>query len=162
MCIRDRANLFFIILVACAVVALTQQYVKYSRSLQRRVYWSCAGLGAVAAFLAFYPDSKKGLGLALFFLGVMAVAAWAYTPYIKIGGKVYALTVQDSQRDSDENSDQPASTAPATPERDPAPDAYSGLLTATKMWWCLYRCWSSRRATYTRLPRAEASGGSRL
>jgi hypothetical protein len=26
-------------------------------------------LGAVAAFLAFYPDSKKGFGMALFFLG---------------------------------------------------------------------------------------------
>lgn len=129
------ANLFFIILVVCAVVALTQQYVKYSRSLQRRVYWSSACLGSVAAFLAFYPDSKKGLGLAAFFLVVMAAAAWAYTPYIKIAGKVYALTVQDSQPDPEDNSDETVATA--SHEHDPAPDAYSGLLSAPKMWWLL-------------------------
>jgi hypothetical protein len=131
------SNVFFVLLVACAVVALIQQYVKYSRSLQRRIYWSCACLGAAAAFLAFYPNSKKGIGIALFFLGVMIVAAYAYTPYIKIGRKVYALTVQDSEADSDENSDQTTLTATATHEHDPAPDAYSGLLSATKMWWLL-------------------------
>jgi hypothetical protein len=130
-------NLFFIVLVVCAVVALAQQYVKYSRTLQRRVYWAAACLGAVAAFLAFYPDSKKGLGLALFFMAVMVVAAWAYTPYIKIGGKVYALMAQDSQPDSVENSDDTAATVTATQEHDRSPDAYSGLLSAAKMWWLL-------------------------
>ena len=44
--------------------------------------------------------------MALFFLGVMAVAAYAYTPSIKVGGKVYALTVQDSRPDADESSGQ--------------------------------------------------------
>jgi hypothetical protein len=131
------SNAFFILLVACAVVALIQQYVKYGRSLQRRIYWSCACLGAVAAFLAFYPDSKKGIGMGLFFLGVMIAAAYGYTPYIKIRGKVYALTVQDSEPDSDETSDQTALTATATHEHDQAPDAYSGLLSAPKMWWLL-------------------------
>jgi hypothetical protein len=131
------SNVFFILLVACAVVALIQQYVKYGRSLQRRIYWSCACLGAVAAFLAFYPDLKKGLGLALFFLGVMVVAAYAYTPYVKIGGKVYALTVQDSRPDADEDADETAATATAATQHDPAPDAYSGLISATKMWWLL-------------------------
>jgi hypothetical protein len=131
------SNLFFILLVACAVVALTQQYVKYSRSLQRRIYWSCACLGAAAAFLAFYPASQKGLGMALFFLGVMTAAAYAYTPYIKVGGKVYALTAQDSRPDPDEDSDETSATATAAPEHDPAPDAYSGLISATKMWWLL-------------------------
>jgi hypothetical protein len=131
------SNPFFVLLVACAVGALIQQYVKYSRSSQRRVYWGCASLGTIAAFLAFYPDSKKGLGMALFFLGAMTVIAYAYTPYIKIGSKVYALTVQDSRPDPDESSDDTAATATATPEHDPAPDAYSGLLSATKMWWLL-------------------------
>jgi hypothetical protein len=131
------SNPFFVLLVACAVGALIQQYVKYSRSSQRRVYWGCASLGTIAAFLAFYPDSKKGLGMALFFLGAMTVIAYAYTPYIKIGSKVYALTAQDSRPDPDENSDDTAATATATPEHDPAPDAYSGLLSATKMWWLL-------------------------
>jgi hypothetical protein len=127
------SNLFFIVLVACAATALIQQYFKHSRRSQRRIYWSCACVGAVAACLAFYPDWKKGLGMALFFLGVMTVAAYAYTPYIKFGGKIYALTVQDSRPEPDETTE----AATADPERDPAPDAYSGLLTATKMWWLL-------------------------
>ncbi len=130
------SNVFFVLLVACAVVALAQQYVKYGRSLQRRIYWGSALLGAAAAFLAFYPDSKKGIGMGLFFMGAMIVAAYAYTPYIKIGGKVRALTVQDSQPDPDENAPQ-TTTAVSEGDRDPAPDAYSGLLSATKMWWLL-------------------------
>ncbi|WP_235009789.1 hypothetical protein [Mycobacterium sp. 3519A] len=131
------ANVFFVILVVCAVGALAQQYVKYSRSLQRRIYWGCACLGAVAAYFAFYPDSRKGIGIALFFVGVMIAAAYAYTPYIKIGGKVYALTVQDSRPAPDENSAERPGSALTDQDRDPAPDAYSGLLTATKMWWLL-------------------------
>ena len=131
------SNVFFVLLVACAVVALAQQYVKYSRSSQRRIYWGCACLGAAAAFLAFYPDSKKGIGMGLFFLGVMIAAAYAYTPYIKIGSKVYALTVQDSRPDPDENSARAPDAGVTEQDQDPAPDAYSGLLSATKMWWLL-------------------------
>lgn len=126
------SNPFFILLAACAVGALTQQYVKYGRSKQRRVYWGCASLGTIAAFLAFYPVSKNGIGMALFFLGAMTVVAYAYTPYIKIRGKVYVLTVQDSQPDPDDHPDEGAPTTCRAP--DPAPDAYSGLLSATKMW----------------------------
>lgn len=129
------SNLFFTLVVCCAVVGLAQQYVKYSRSRQRRFYWGSACLGAVAAFLAAQPDFEKGLVLAVFYLGAMTVSAYAYTPYIKIGGKVYALTVQDSQPDPDENSGGTATAEAAAAQRDPAPDAYSGLLTATKMWW---------------------------
>ncbi len=74
--------------------------------------------------------------MALFFLGVMAVAAYAYTPSIKVGGKVYALTVQDSRPDADESSDNTDADA-AAPKLDPATDAYSGIISATKMWWLL-------------------------
>lgn len=131
------SNVFFIILVACAVVALIQQYVKYSLSLQRRIYWSCASLGATAAFLAFYPDSEKGFGMGLFFLGVMIVAAYGYTPYIKIGRKVYALTIQNREIESDERSVQSSDTVASDKDDGLAPDSYSGLLTSTTMWWLL-------------------------
>ena len=75
--------------------------------------------------------------MGLFFLGLMVAAAYAYTPYIKISGKVYALTVQDSQPDPDENSARAPGTTVTEQAHDPAPDAYSGLLSATKMWWLL-------------------------
>jgi hypothetical protein len=131
------SNLFFIVVVACAATALIQQYFKHSRRSQRRIYWCCACVGAVAACLAFYPDWKKGLGMALFFLGVMTVAAYAYTPYIKIGGKICALTVQDSRPDTDDRSVKTHARPAAGSEQDPAPDAYSGIISAAKMWWLL-------------------------
>jgi hypothetical protein len=80
-----------------------------------------------------YPDWKKGLGLDLFFLGAMTVVAFAYTPYIKLGGRTRALTVQDSRTDSDVT---PNPTPPAV-SHDPAPDAYSGIISAAKMWWLI-------------------------
>lgn len=131
------SNLFFVVLVACAGMAVIQQYFNHSRSSQRRIYWSCGCVGAVATGLAFYPDWEKGLGMAGFFLGAMTVAAYAYTPYIKIGGKIYALTVQDSQPDAHDRSVKTHASASMEAEHDPAPDAYSGLLSATKMWWVL-------------------------
>jgi hypothetical protein len=66
----------------------------------------------------------------------MTFVAYAYTPYIKVGGKIYALTVQDSRPDADEPSDKTDADA-AAPKLDPAPDAYSGIISATKMWWLL-------------------------
>src|SRR5436190_6245437 len=59
------------------------------------------------------------------------------TRLIRFGSKVYALTAQDSRPAPDETSDETGATAKGTPEHDPAPDAYSGLLSATKMWWLL-------------------------
>ncbi len=56
--------------------------------------------------------------------GAMTVAAYVTTSYIKIGGKIYALTVADSQPDPNAGVD-------------PAADAYSGQLTPAKMWWML-------------------------
>jgi hypothetical protein len=89
----------------------------------------------IAAFLAPYPDAKKGIGMALFFFGAMVAAAYAYTPYIKIGSRTFALTVQDSRPDAhDETGDSPSGPKVLS-QRDSAADAYSGLLTATKMSW---------------------------
>ncbi|BBY44185.1 hypothetical protein MCEL_24800 [Mycolicibacterium celeriflavum] len=69
-------------------------------------------------------------------LGVMTVIAYAYTPYIKLRGKVYAMTVQDSEPDPEHpTTENPTYTRDAG--RDAAPDSYSGLLSATKMWWMI-------------------------
>ncbi|MDV3130004.1 hypothetical protein M1247_34225 [Mycobacterium sp. 21AC1] len=129
------SNLFFAILVAAVAVAMIQQFFDHSRSSQRRIYWSCACVGAIAAFFAFYPDWEKGFGMALFFLGAMAAAAYGYTPYIKIRGKIFALNSVDSQPDPE---DKPAENGVDSEDHvvsDAAPDSYSGLLTARKLWW---------------------------
>jgi hypothetical protein len=80
-----------------------------------------------------YPKWNEAVGAALLVIAAMTAAAYGYTPYIKIRGKIYALTVQDSQPDPE---DTPAG-AKADPDHDPAPDAYSGLLTARKLWWII-------------------------
>jgi hypothetical protein len=131
------SDLFLYIFGAALAIAVIQQFFKHSRSSQRRIYWICTIVGAVAAFFMVNPDWKKGLGIALGCLAVMTVVAYANTPYIKIGGKVYALTVQDSRSDPDDGSARGPGSALAHKDRDPAPDAYSGLLTTTKMWWLL-------------------------
>lgn len=129
------SNFFFFVFASALAVAVIQQFFKHSRSSQRRIYWSCTIVGAIAAFLMVYPEWQKGSGLGLFYLGLMTFVAYAYTPYIKIGGKIYALTVQDSRPDPDDTPATETASPTVVTELDPAPDAYSGLLSATKMWW---------------------------
>lgn len=63
--------------------------------------------------------------------------AYAYTPYIKIRGKIYAFHVEDSRPDPSSN----GAPVPGSgdPDYDPTRDAYSGLglTTAAKMWWLM-------------------------
>ncbi|OMC33770.1 hypothetical protein A5740_11370 [Mycobacterium sp. GA-1841] len=125
------------IFLAAVAVALIQQFFDHSRSSQRRVYWSSTCVAAVAAFLMFYPDGHKGLLVALSMFGAMIAAAYGYTPYIKIRGKIYALNTDDRQPDPDDKPAESAGDAPNNTSDDPTPDAYSGLLTARKMWWVL-------------------------
>lgn len=124
------SDVFMVMFVAVVAAAVIQQFFEHSRSSQRRVYWSCTCAAAVFGSLAVYPDWQKGLVMVLFAFGAMTVIAYAYTPYIKIGGKIRSLAVQTPDPD-----DIPAEST--TGQHDPAPDAYSGMLTAAKMWWIL-------------------------
>jgi hypothetical protein len=139
-------NLFIGVIVVCFLTGLVLDFLRISRSTQRRIYWAAACLAAVAGFLAVYPNWKTGLGLAAMLLAAMTVMAYAATPYIKIGGKIYALTVSQSRPDPPDTHIAPAGragteggpTEPTTdPHVDPAPDSYSGILTAATMWWML-------------------------
>lgn len=60
-------------------------------------------------------------------VGVSAAVFVAYlrTPFLKIGGTIHAYTLLDSRPD-------PPAQAPPPPL-----DAYSGLVTARKLWWTL-------------------------
>jgi hypothetical protein len=139
-------HIFLGVIVLCFVVCFALSFFDISRGSQRRIYWASACLAAVSGFLIGYPNWQKGLGITGILLGAMIMAAYAATPYIKIGGKIYALTVADSRPDP-EDIDTPAGDHPGTdgaphahsgdPEFDPAPDSYSGMLTAAKMWWML-------------------------
>ncbi|OSC31474.1 hypothetical protein B8W67_16130 [Mycolicibacillus koreensis] len=68
------------------------------------------------------------------FVATFAFIAYAHTPYIKLGGKVYSLSVQDSVPDSDVAAEE---LAAKDPDYDPAPNSYSGIITETKVWWLM-------------------------
>jgi hypothetical protein len=133
-------HLFLGVIILCFVVGLTLDFFNLSRSTQRRLYWAGAGLAAIAGFLMVYPNWKNGLAIAGILFAAMTIAAYAATPYVKIGGKTYALTVADCRPDQDgptAESDGRLDARNADPQPDPAPDSYAGMLTATTMWWLL-------------------------
>ena len=85
-------DFFFGVIVLCLIVNVLIPS-RITRSSQRRIYWGSTCTAAISGFLAFYPDWKTGLAIAGLWLAAMTFAAYAATPYIKIGGKIYAVTV---------------------------------------------------------------------
>jgi hypothetical protein len=124
-------HLFLGVVIVCFAAGLTLDFFNLSRSTQRRLYWAGAGLAAIAGFLMVYPNLKSAIGIAVMLFATMTLMAYVSTPYIKIGGKIYALTVGDRQPDPEDspaiNDSAPrqhdAPTQPADPPIDPAPDS---------------------------------------
>lgn len=129
------SDLLFWVVALCFVVGFMLSFFKISRGVQRRLYWSCACAAGVAGVMSTYPtwDGAATLGI----LPPMAMVAMAYvgTPYIKIGGKIYSLTVGAQRPDAEVVPH--AENVSAKPKTDPTPDSYSGLLTPATMWWML-------------------------
>ena len=121
-------NICFAAAVVFLVAGFSLSSLKLSIGAQRRAYWVCTCLAGIAGALAGYPKIGTAAGLAALFAGGMTVVAYVTSSYIKIGGKVYALTASDSQPDPGD---------PPAAESASAADAYSGQLTPAKMWWML-------------------------
>lgn len=123
-------DVFFGAAVVCYIAGFSLSSFRLTRSAQRRIYWLCACLAGVSGYLACYPDRERGFGVAGIFFGGMVIAAYTATSYIKISGRIFALSLADSQSES-----------PAAPHSgddiDPTPDSYGGMLSAAKMWWML-------------------------
>jgi hypothetical protein len=137
-------HLFLGVVILCFITGLLLSSFNLTLPKQRRIYWSSACLAAVSGFLMFNPDWKTGLGIAGMFLAAMFVAAYAATPYIKIRGKIYALTVSLRQPDPEDtpppDNDRPARAAGvdqsgSADRGDPSRDSYSGALTPATFWW---------------------------
>jgi hypothetical protein len=139
------AHLLIGVIILCFAAGLTLDFFHLRRSTQRHLYWASAGLAAIAGFLLVYPNWKNGLAIAGILLAAMTIAAYAATPYIKIGGKIYALTLGDRQPDPDDSPTaddtaprrHDAPTQSADPPTDPAPNSYNGTLTPATVWWAL-------------------------
>jgi hypothetical protein len=68
-------------------------------SIERRVYWAGTALGIALLFASQLPDWRRSLFIALAAAIVMVVMAFGRTPYIKIGGRIYAAYRLDRQPD---------------------------------------------------------------
>lgn len=100
--------------------------------LERRFFWAGFMIAATSAFfIAYPPDGRSGGIFSLLVCFLLLTRAYMSTSYIKVGGKIYAFHVDDSQPDP---SPCDAPRANEDLEYDPAPDAYSGIATPGKFW----------------------------
>lgn len=139
-------DVFLIVAGLCIIAAVVLPTLKTSRSSQRRIYWGCTSLASLSGFLAGSPNMTNAIVGAALLFGAMTMAAYAFTPYIKIGGKIYALTVADRQPDPDGPRTKDSSQLEredgsiphrADPQSDAAQNSYIGLFTPATMWWML-------------------------
>jgi hypothetical protein len=102
------------------------------RSLERRIYWAGWAIGTLCMSLAVLPRGWQGV-IAFALLGVFFAVGYAYfrTPYLKLGNRIYALTIPNSQPDPSED-DGDSEQPPQLPH-----DSYDfmGGITARKIWW---------------------------
>jgi fluoride ion exporter CrcB/FEX len=129
------SGFFFWVVVLCFVAGFVLSFLNISRSAQRHIYWTCVCVAGVCGTLSTYPTWDNAVALGIFPVATMAAMAYVSTPYIKIGGKIYALTISAQRADPDSAPD--AENVSPARETDSTPDSYSGLLTAATMWWML-------------------------
>jgi hypothetical protein len=149
-------------LIVGAIAVVVLPFIGLRRSVERRVFWCMVGAIGVAGALSTYPTWYHATAFALFPVAMLTVGAWAYTPYIKIGGTIYALNLKDRRPDPDDGHDHNA--LPPNPDghseldeyaddttnvdddrpaghvashSDADVDSYSGMLTPTTMWWVM-------------------------
>lgn len=128
------SDLFFCVVVLCFVAGFMLSYLNISASAQRRLYWSCACAAGVSGALSTYPNWDGAATMGILPVAAMVVMAYVSTPYLKLGGRVYALT-PGTQRSGSEEA--PAAEGDShVQEADSTADSY-GLLTPAAMWWTL-------------------------
>jgi hypothetical protein len=124
----------FFVVVMLSGVALPILAPFKNRQAERRLFWAGFLIATVAAFFVAYPPNwRTGIGWSLFADFIMLTNAYFSTSNIKIRGKIYAFNVSDSLPDPSPDGIPPRVSD--DPDYDPAPDAYSGMATAKKMWW---------------------------
>jgi hypothetical protein len=141
--------LFAVAIVIAVATVILLFYVK-PRHVKRRIFWMgwlTADACAAASLLPLGMHSTI-----TFFVGcalILAFRAYFKTPYLKIGGRIYARYM------SDRRPDPPRDDSPARPMPRPPHDSYAQGTTAQTFWWivtvltCLFatsiylRGWSS-------------------
>jgi hypothetical protein len=104
-----------------------------NHGLGRRLFWSGLTVAFVSAFfIAYPPDWKSGVSLALLVAAMMLMTAYFTSPYLKFGGKVVAFFTDDAESEQRGGGEgQVTGLGGARAARDGA------LTSARKLWWLL-------------------------
>lgn len=87
--------------LAGVLAALLQARTRFvaDRRRGRLVYWAC-GLGGAAVFtVANHTGVDRTLLMSGIWLGLLALLAFTTTPYLKVGGRIYAARAEDREPD---------------------------------------------------------------
>ncbi len=114
------------------LVAAVASVVVRDQALQRRIYWLGWLIAALCFALAVLPRGWPG-SLAIGLLALFAAVVYAYlrTPFLKIGGRVYAVSGIEEASASD------TAQYPQSAARDDNYPTALGPLPARNMWWIL-------------------------
>ena len=121
--------------VCAGLVAAVASVFVRDRRLDRRIYWLGWLIATSCISFAVLPRGWQA-SLAIGLLGVFAAVVYAYlrTPFLKIGGRIYALSITDSRPDppANDTTEEP----PPAPPRDSYPTT-AGPVSARNLWWVL-------------------------
>lgn len=102
------------------------------RRLERRIYWGGWLVATPLIALSVLPRGLRGTVLAALLCALLALGqAYVDTPYLKIGGHIYAFTINDSRPDPPEDGTDPG---PPPPRPTDSYDSLSGI-SARNGWW---------------------------
>ena len=74
------------------------RYIK-ERAQARRYYWATSVIGVVCFAVGTGKIWPNGVAAALVFTAIIVGSAYFTTPYLKIGGRIYASTPQNREPD---------------------------------------------------------------
>lgn len=121
--------------VGAGLVAAVASIFVRDRRLDRNIYWLGWLIATSCISFAVLPRGWQA-SLAIGLLGVFAAVVYAYlrTPFLKIGGRIYALSITDSRPDppANDTTEEP----PPAPPRDSYPTT-AGPVSARNLWWVL-------------------------
>jgi len=87
-----------LILIAAGALQARYRYVA-GRRRGRRFYWMTSVIGTGFFAVGVGKIWPNGILVTLFFAAIVAGSAYLSTPYLKIGGRIYALSPADREPD---------------------------------------------------------------
>ncbi|MGV0836692.1 hypothetical protein [Mycolicibacterium thermoresistibile] len=129
---NNAGDMLFAAGAVIAGIGVVLLFIANDQRVERRVFWTCNVLALFLWCVALVPRGwGTVVGFFVAFLGILTFMAYIRTPYLKIGGRIFAFSSHDARPD-------PPRSGEPTPSPPPLPhDSYLGSVTARKLWWLL-------------------------